>query len=113
VGNREKCLVRADEGPGSPVPILPGLWVRVQVHLAAGCCPPAAQRRSPDRYLRSSLRRRWTSENLDAASHTPDLVQRDRIWVNLDHAQQGIGTASCGPGVLPQHRLEALARPSR
>jgi beta-galactosidase len=51
---------------------------------------------------------RWTSENLDAASHTPGLVQRDRIWVNLDHAQQGIGTASCGPGVLPQHRLEAV-----
>jgi beta-galactosidase len=45
---------------------------------------------------------------LDAASHTPDLVQRDRIWVNLDHAQQGIGRASCGPGVLPQHRLEAV-----
>ncbi len=52
--------------------------------------------------------RRWTSEDLDAASHTPDLVPRDRIWVNLDHAHHGIGTASCGPGVLPQHRLEAV-----
>jgi beta-galactosidase len=52
--------------------------------------------------------RRWTSEDLDAATHTPELVPRDRIWVNLDHAQQGIGTASCGPGVLPQHRLEAV-----
>jgi beta-galactosidase len=51
--------------------------------------------------------RRWTSEDLDAATHTPELLPRDRIWVNLDHAQQGIGTASCGPGVLPQHRLEA------
>jgi beta-galactosidase len=52
--------------------------------------------------------RRWTTEDLDAAAHTPDLVPRDRLWVNLDHAQQGIGTASCGPGVLPQHRLEAV-----
>jgi beta-galactosidase len=51
--------------------------------------------------------RRWTSEDLDAATHTPDLVPRERVWVNLDHAQNGIGTASCGPGVLPQHRLEA------
>jgi beta-galactosidase len=51
--------------------------------------------------------RRWTSEDLDAATHTPDLVARDRVWLNLDHAHQGIGTASCGPGVLPQHRLEA------
>jgi beta-galactosidase len=52
--------------------------------------------------------RRWTSEDLDAATHTPELVPRDRIWLNLDHAQQGIGTASCGPGVLPQHDLEAV-----
>jgi beta-galactosidase len=51
--------------------------------------------------------RRWTSEDLDAATHTPELVARDRVWLNLDHAHQGIGTASCGPGVLPQHRLEA------
>ena len=51
--------------------------------------------------------RRWTTEDLDAATHTPDLTPRDRVWVNLDHAQNGIGSASCGPGVLPQHRLEA------
>jgi beta-galactosidase len=27
-------------------------------------------------------------------------------WVNLDLAQQGIGSASCGPGVLPAYRLD-------
>lgn len=52
--------------------------------------------------------RRWTSEDLDAATHTPELVARDRIWLNLDHNQQGIGTASCGPGVLPQHDLHVV-----
>jgi beta-galactosidase len=50
--------------------------------------------------------RRWTSEDLDAAQHTPELVPRDGLWVNVDHAQHGIGTASCGPGVLPQHHLD-------
>ncbi len=50
--------------------------------------------------------RRWTSEQLDAAAHTTDLVPSDTVWVNLDHAQHGLGSASCGPGVLPQHRLE-------
>jgi beta-galactosidase len=50
--------------------------------------------------------RRWTSEDLDAAAHTVDLVPRDRLFLNLDHAHHGIGSASCGPGVLPQHRLE-------
>ena len=51
--------------------------------------------------------RRWTSEQLDAARHTVDLVPGERIWVNVDHAQHGIGSASCGPGVLPAYRLEA------
>jgi beta-galactosidase len=50
--------------------------------------------------------RRWTSADLEAARHTSDLGPRDRLYVNLDLAQQGLGTASCGPGVLPQHRLE-------
>lgn len=51
--------------------------------------------------------RRWTSEDLDAARHTTDLVPRNRVFVNLDLAQTGIGTASCGPGVLPQYELHA------
>jgi beta-galactosidase len=53
--------------------------------------------------------RRWTSEALDAARHPTDLVACDRIWVNLDHAQNGLGSASCGPGVLPPYRLEPSA----
>ena len=52
--------------------------------------------------------RRWTSEQLDAARHPTDLTpSADRIFVNLDHGLQGLGSASCGPGVLPAYRLEA------
>jgi beta-galactosidase len=50
--------------------------------------------------------RPWTTEQLDQARHPTDLVPGDRVWVNLDLAQQGIGSASCGPGVLPAHRLD-------
>jgi len=50
--------------------------------------------------------RPWTSEQLDAARHPTDLHPGDRVWVNLDLAQQGIGSASCGPGVLPAYRLD-------
>ncbi|MFC5805032.1 glycoside hydrolase family 2 TIM barrel-domain containing protein [Streptomyces formicae] len=50
--------------------------------------------------------RRWTSQDLEAARHPTDLVPRDRVFVHLDLAQQGLGSASCGPGPLPQHRLE-------
>jgi beta-galactosidase len=53
--------------------------------------------------------RRWTSEDLDAARHTHELRPRDRVYVNLDVAQHGLGTASCGPGVLPAYEL----RPDR
>ncbi|MEN3271105.1 MAG: beta-galactosidase [Pseudonocardia sp.] len=49
--------------------------------------------------------RRWTSEALDAARHPNELVATDTIWVNLDVAQNGLGSASCGPGVLPQYQL--------
>lgn len=51
--------------------------------------------------------RHWTTEQLDAAAHTTALVPGDTLWVNLDHGQQGIGSQSCGPGVLPQYRLDA------
>ncbi len=49
--------------------------------------------------------RRWTPEQLDAARHPTDLVPGDRVVVTVDHAHQGLGTASCGPGTLPQHAL--------
>ncbi|MBC2906640.1 glycoside hydrolase family 2 TIM barrel-domain containing protein [Streptomyces cupreus] len=51
--------------------------------------------------------RRWTSEHLDAARHLTDLTPGDRVWVNLDHGQHGIGSQSCGPGPLPQYLLRA------
>lgn len=51
--------------------------------------------------------RRWTTEQLDAATHRTDLVAGDTVWVHLDHGQHGIGSQSCGPGVLPQYELHA------
>ena len=51
--------------------------------------------------------RRWTSEDLDAAAHTSDLRAGDHVWLNLDVAQHGLGSASCGPGVLPGYDLHA------
>jgi beta-galactosidase len=49
--------------------------------------------------------RRWTSADLDAAKHTNELRAGELVWLNLDIAQQGLGSASCGPGVLPKYRL--------
>ncbi|OIJ96124.1 beta-galactosidase [Streptomyces sp. MUSC 14] len=51
--------------------------------------------------------RRWTTEQLDAAAHRTDLTPGGTVWINLDQAQHGIGSQSCGPGPLPQYHLRA------
>ncbi|MDR1824852.1 MAG: hypothetical protein LBR27_05920 [Bifidobacteriaceae bacterium] len=51
--------------------------------------------------------RPWTSETLDKARHASELVASERVWVTLDSAVQGLGSASCGPGPLSQYDLIA------
>lgn len=50
--------------------------------------------------------RRWTSEALESARHPQDLVDSGRVWLNLDHAQQGLGSASCGPALPERYRVD-------
>ncbi|NUT43210.1 MAG: DUF4981 domain-containing protein [Thermoactinospora sp.] len=49
--------------------------------------------------------RRWSTADLEAARHRPDLVPGDHVHLHLDLAHQGIGTATCGPGTLPRYDL--------
>ncbi|MGP3931722.1 glycoside hydrolase family 2 TIM barrel-domain containing protein [Nonomuraea sp. KM88] len=51
--------------------------------------------------------RPWSNDALTRARHRPDLVADDRVHLHLDLAHQGIGTATCGPGVLPAYELRA------
>jgi beta-galactosidase len=46
-----------------------------------------------------------TAADLTAARHTSDLEPRPEVFVSLDHAQRGLGTASCGPDTGKQYRL--------
>jgi beta-galactosidase len=48
---------------------------------------------------------RNTPEEYEAARHTIELVPREEIILILDHRQNGLGSASCGPGVLPRYVL--------
>jgi beta-galactosidase len=48
----------------------------------------------------------YTTQDLTEADHTYDLTRREDITVNLDYAQSGLGSASCGPGRLPQYQLK-------
>jgi beta-galactosidase len=47
----------------------------------------------------------FTAGDLYAARHTCDLEPRAEVVLNLDHAQRGLGTASCGPDTSRRHRL--------
>jgi beta-galactosidase/beta-glucuronidase len=47
----------------------------------------------------------FTAQDLTQARHTYELARREQITLNLDDAQTGLGSASCGPGTLPQYLL--------
>lgn len=48
----------------------------------------------------------WTSAELAAAAHPTDLPDDTaRTRLTIDLAEHGVGTAACGPGVLPPYRL--------
>lgn len=48
----------------------------------------------------------YTTENVEAARHPYDLKRQDFVTLNLDYRQNGIGSASCGPGVVPKYELK-------
>jgi len=50
---------------------------------------------------------RHTADDLYAADGHHTLRSRRALVVHLDTAHRGLGTASCGPDVLPQYRLRA------
>jgi beta-galactosidase len=47
----------------------------------------------------------FTAGDLYGALHTTDLKPRREVHLSLDHAQRGLGTASCGPDTAEQYRL--------
>ncbi len=46
-----------------------------------------------------------TANDLYAALHTVDLQPRPEIYLGIDTAMRGLGTASCGPDTLDPYRL--------
>ncbi|HFP7355502.1 TPA: hypothetical protein ACHKRG_002795, partial [Enterococcus faecium] len=43
------------------------------------------------------------------ATHTNQLETSDAVAVNIDYGVQGLGSASCGPGILPKYLLQNQA----
>ncbi|MCD5353077.1 DUF4981 domain-containing protein [Kineosporia mesophila] len=53
----------------------------------------------------------WSRDTLAATAHHHELEADGRTHLSLDVFQSGVGTATCGPGVLPRYRL--TPRPGR
>lgn len=45
----------------------------------------------------------YGDENIDNAKHLNELLPENNITVHVDAFQMGVGTATCGPSVLPQY----------
>lgn len=48
----------------------------------------------------------YTIKDLEKARHTYELEKRDFITLNVDYRHHGLGSASCGPGPLPEYTLK-------
>ncbi|PWD51263.1 glycoside hydrolase [Serinibacter arcticus] len=51
--------------------------------------------------------RPWSDLALEEAAHPHELARDGKLWLHLDVAQHGVGSAACGPGVLPNAQLHA------
>ncbi|UOF88710.1 DUF4981 domain-containing protein [Fodinisporobacter ferrooxydans] len=49
---------------------------------------------------------RFLPEDFERAKHTHELTPREDLVLHLDAAQHGLGSATCGPDVLPQYQLK-------
>ena len=45
----------------------------------------------------------FTDENLEKSRHINELSRKGTYTIHLDAEQAGVGTATCGPGVLNQY----------
>jgi len=50
----------------------------------------------------------YTDGQVQSALHTADLTPGQFVTVHLDAAQTGVGTATCGPDVLPKYYVPVL-----
>lgn len=52
----------------------------------------------------------FSDSNLEKARHINELERDGKVTVHLDAEQAGVGTATCGPGVLPQYLVPLTGR---
>jgi beta-galactosidase len=51
--------------------------------------------------------RNYSDQQLDSAKHINELNRAENNYLSLDYLQNGLGTATCGPGYLDQYIIHA------
>jgi len=49
----------------------------------------------------------YSTKDLETATHTNELKQREQIFLSIDYKQRGVGNASCGPEILDKYKVNA------
>ena len=50
----------------------------------------------------------YSEEDFEKAEHLNELQKQDRVFLKLDYRQNGLGSNSCGPEQMREHRLNAV-----
>lgn len=90
-------------GTGYPVPQENGNHVDTRWLMLSGNGMPSLRVEGLPTFAFTA--RRWTSLALERARKPYELVDFGRVWLNVDHAQQGLGSASCGPELPERYRI--------
>ena len=48
----------------------------------------------------------YSSKELTAAKHTNELKKSGKTFVRVDYMDSGLGSASCGPALMPEFRFD-------
>ena len=48
----------------------------------------------------------YSAKELTAATHTDELIKSGKTFVRVDYKDSGLGSASCGPALMPEFRFD-------
>jgi beta-galactosidase len=78
-------------------------WAALTDDLGLGLLVVAGRTQDGEQQLLNVSALHYSPEDLTRARHTYELRPREEIVLSLDHAQSGLGGASCGPGTLEEY----------
>jgi beta-galactosidase len=84
-------------------------WVALSDSGGTGLLAIGLDSDSQEQLVLNTSAHHFTAHDLAQARHTYELTRREDITLNLDYAQSGLGSASCGPGTLPQYLIQPRA----